>query len=263
VTDESPALVDAWVKKHKPEYPIAILKSGKFENAIGVDGFPYGAVIAPDGTQSFGGRVQMMAGPLSEALANAEEGSLFPKSIAKATKLMRENELDKSYGEILKLLAGGKVSEADMPAVEGFKAYLEDQATLALSDAKKFQEDGLLYMATQRLEAFAEAEPPFPATADCLALQTSLEAVPDFKKEVKGGKAYMEAKQEQDAGEYTDAVKGFKTVYKKYDGTRIADRARADAQEIVDQRKTGYKAHCMDCRKARRACEKHYEEVKL
>jgi hypothetical protein len=263
VTDESPALVDAWVKKHKPSYPIVILKDGKFENALGVDGFPFAAVIAPDGTQSFGGRVGMMSGPLSDALSKAEKGSLFPKSLAKATKLMRENELDKSYGEILKLIEGGKVSETDMPAVEGFKVYLESQAAMALTDAKKFQEDGLLYMATLRLEAFAEAEPPFPATADCLALQASLEAVPDFKKEVKGGKAYMEAKQEQDAGEYTDAVKGFKSVYKKYAGTRIADRARADAQEIVDQRKTGYKSHCTGCRKARRACEKHYEEVKL
>jgi len=263
VTDESPALVDAWVQKHKPQYPIAILKSGKFENAIGVDGFPYAAVIAPDGTQSFGGRVGMMSGPLGDALANAEKGSLFPKSVAKATKLMRANELDKSYGEILKLLAGGKVSEADMPAVEGFKAYLEDQAATAFTDAKKFQEDGLISMATLRLEAFAEAKPPFPATADCLALQSSLEAVPDFKKEVKGGKAYMEAKQEQDAGEYTDAVKGFKSVYKKYEGTRIADRARADAREIVDQRKTGFKSHCTPCRQARRACDKHYEEVKL
>ena len=117
MTDESPALVDAWVKKHKPSYPIAILKNGKFERAIGTEFFPYGAVIAPDGKIAYSGSVGMISGPLNEALSKAEKGSLFPKSIAKATKLMRANELDKSYGEILKLLAGGKVSEADMPAV--------------------------------------------------------------------------------------------------------------------------------------------------
>lgn len=263
MTDEDPALVDAWVKKNKPSYPVAILKSGKFERAIGVEYFPYGAVIAPDGKIAFNGSVGMISGPLGDALSKAEKGSIFPKSIGKATKLMRDGKLDKSYGEILSLIEAGKVSEADMPAVEGFKLYLEDQAATALADAKKFQEDGLVYMATQRLEPFAEAKPPFPATADCLALLTTLEEMPDFKKEVKGGEAYLEAKQEADAGEFTEAVKGYKSVCKKYAGTRIADRARADAQEIIDQRKTGYKAHCMDCRKSQRACEKHYEEIEL
>jgi len=263
VTDEDPALVDAWVKKNKPSYPVAILKSGKFERAIGVEFFPYGAVIAPDGKIAYNGSVGMISGPLGDAMSNAEKGSIFPKSIDKATKLMRDGKLDKSYGEILDLLEKGKVSEADMPAVEGFKLYLEDQAATAFADAKKFQEDGLVFMATQRLEAFAEADPPFPATADCQALMVSLEALPDYKKEVKGGEAYLEAKQEAEAGEFTEAVKGYKAVYKKYAGTRIADRARADAQEIVDQRKTGYKSYCTDCRKGQRACEKHYEEVKL
>ena len=49
MTDESPDLVDKWVKQYKPSYPIVILKSGKFEDFLGVKFFPTAAVIAPDG----------------------------------------------------------------------------------------------------------------------------------------------------------------------------------------------------------------------
>lgn len=262
VTDESPALVDAWVAKNKPSYPVVILKSGKFESFLGVQFFPTGAVIAPDGKLLYSGSAGMVSGPLGDAMSKAEKGSAFPKCLAKASKYMRENQLAESYAEVLELLEG-TLDDADRPFVERFKTYLKAQASDALSDGKALVEAGYVYEALNRVEDFAEAEPAFPATPDCRALVTSLRELPEFKDEMKGGEKLLEARQHEDAGEYEDAVKVYKAVYKKYDGTRIAANAREAARDLVDRGMPGYRASCQDCRQGRRACDKHHEDVKL
>ncbi|MCZ6596803.1 MAG: hypothetical protein O7B99_04120, partial [Planctomycetota bacterium] len=73
VTDEDPALVDKFVQKFKPTYPIVILKSNDFEGFLGVEYFPYGAVIAPDGTLSFSGRAYDMGGAVGKAMSKAKK----------------------------------------------------------------------------------------------------------------------------------------------------------------------------------------------
>ena len=263
MTDEPPALVDKWVSKVKPTYPVVSLKTGEFERFLGVRFFPTAAVIAPDGKLAYTGSAGAVSGPLGDAMRGARKGSMYPKVLAKATKYLRADELDKSYGELLKVIEGGKVSEGDRPMVELFRSYLEGVAQTALEEGTKLEETGRIHAAVGRVERFARAKSAFPASESCRALLSQLEALPNFKKEMKGGERFLEGQEEEEAGEFLDAFKTYKAVMKKYAGTRIAEVARGEAQRLLQDGKPGYQGHCMSCKKGRRACDKHRAKVTL
>ena len=261
MTDESPELVEKWLAKAKPEYPIAITR-GAFERFIEVPHFPYAAVIGPDGNLAYAGNAGQEGSALEGAMSKTEKASLWPKSLGKITKLMTK-DASKAYAELKKLDAGGKVKEAERPYVDSFVAYLEGRAKDALSEAKSLKDGGHVLKAMMAVEAYADAKTPFPTSADSKKLLEELEALPDFKKEVSGGKAYMAAEALEEEYEYEDAFKAFKSAAKKYAGTQIGGKAKVQAERIRDSGMAGYVRACMDCRRAKRACEKHLVEVKL
>ena len=97
MTDESPELVDEWMKRAKPAYPIAILKNGdQFENFLGVKYFPFCAVIDPEGRLAYSGSAGAEGKCLDEALGRAKKVPLVPKSFAKAAKLM-QSEIGRAH----------------------------------------------------------------------------------------------------------------------------------------------------------------------
>ena len=261
VTDEDPALVDAWVAKNKPDYPIAILGSGKFQGALGLKGFPHAAVIGPDGKLSYTGSAWEYSTVLEEALEGATKGPVSAKSLSKATKLMLSGELSKCYAEVLKVLESSKLEERERAQAEYFREFLEARGAEALADAQSLQTT-LVYRAVALVEPLAEADPPFPQTAPCKELLATLEALPDFKLEMKGGKAFAAAQEVHDEGEYTEAAKAYLKVADKYEGLRVGATALARARTLITKRLTGYVKTCPKCKQARRACDKHHEVVK-
>ena len=263
VTDEAPSLLDKWVADKKPTYPIVSLKSGEFEQFLQVKGFPTAAVIDPDGTVSFAGSAGMTAGPLGDAMSKAKKGPLWPKCLDKVTKHLSKGAVDKGYAELVKLIEGGKVSEEDQTAVDLFKTYLESKAADALAKAVEFKERGFVYLAVTEVDVYAKSKTAFPASAEAAKLIEELSALPDFKKEMKGGEALAEFQALADDQEYLEAAKGYRDVYKKYKGTRISELAKAAAQVLIQDGMVGYKATCPTCRAAKKACQKHHEDLKL
>ncbi len=262
VTDESPELVQEWLLKAKPAYPIAVTK-GAFENLIKVPHFPYCAVIGPDGNLAYAGDVGMEEGVLGDSMAKSKKAPPWPKSLAKVTKSMMGDPV-KAYAELQKLVAGGKVTEEEKPHVDGFIAYLEGRAKTALDEAKALKEKGHVLKAVRQIEGYASAQPPYPTSADSSALLKELQALPDFKREVAGGEAYLAAEQLEKDKEYLDAFEGFKSVSKKFVGTKIAENARAQAERIRTDGLPGMEpSTCEACYRGKRACEKHHKEVKL
>jgi hypothetical protein len=261
VTDETPAVVEAWLKKAKPTYPIAITR-GAFEKQINVPHFPYSAVIGPDGNIAFAGNSGDGEGELSAALGKSKKQPLWPKSLSKVTKLMLGDGV-KAYAELRKLVDGGKVAEADKPYVDSFVAYLEGQAKSALEKARGFQEKGHVLKAVRALEPFSSAVPPFPTTTDSATLLKELQALPDFKKEVTGGEQFLAAEALEETGEYLEAFEAYKSIAKKFAGTKVGDNAKAQAERLRTEGMPGYESACEGCRKSRRACEKHKKDVKL
>jgi hypothetical protein len=261
VTDEEPGLVEKWLKTSKAEYPIVILKDdGAFENALGVKGFPTGAVIDPSGALAFAGSAHETESPLGKAMGQAKPGSILPKKLSAIGKLLRARDLAKAYGELKKLagLAGDEQKWA-----EKLTGYLEKEASAALADAKSLAEGGRVYDAVQRVSPFAKASTPFPTTADSAAFLKGLEADAAFKKEMAGGPDFAKAKALEDEGEYSEAVRSYSALSKKLASTKIGAAAKARAEELVNEGMPGFKGVCETCRKGKRACEKHKEEIKV
>jgi len=263
VTDEKPELVDKWMADVQPTYPVVILGSGDFESFLEVKFFPTAAVITPEGELSFSGSSSEVAGPLSEAMSRAKKGSLWPKSLSKVVKALEAGKTDAAYGALLKLLDGGKLGEADGTIAGQFRSYLEGQAALAHEAGRKLLDEGFAWRAAGKVELYAEAKTPFPASADCAALLAEIAALPSFKKEMKGGELFAEAEALLDERDYTAAIKAWVSITKKCKGTRIAEHARARAAELARKGMAGYKSTCERCQQAKQACSKHAETVKL
>jgi hypothetical protein len=261
VTNEDLDLVDSWVAKKQPSYPIVVVRGKAFDQALGVKGFPTQGVIAPDGTLTYAG--YSPEGDFKDAAKQAEKGSLYPKALNKVRKSLKAGSRVDAYAELLELEAGGKVEEADAEWVEKFKVWVEELAADDLKAARAEFEAGRVYTAIALAEPLAESKTAFPSSPDALALMEELEALPTYKKELKGGKAYAGAVELEAEGEYTDAAKKFVSIAKKFDGTRIGDAAMVEAKRLVGDGKPGYKSTCGDCRKQKRACTRHAEKVKI
>lgn len=266
VTDEPPSLVDGWVKDVKAEFPIVSLKDGGFEDFLGVRFFPTVAVIDPEWKLAYSGSSAGYGDALDAALDRAERSPLFPKVFKKVTKSLREGEYGDAYDELLKLLEKEKLEGDEEVEVGGrLRAYLEGLAADALSGARELVEGKRVYEAVLLAEPFAEAEPAFPATPELAAFLEELEADPNYKREIAGGKKFLDAEEEENAGEFLDAFKAYRSIWKKYEGARVADLAHEKAKLILDEGRPGWEQHCDVCRQSRSytACPKHREKVSL
>lgn len=245
----------------KPKYPIAIA-GGAFERQIDVPYFPYSAVIGPDGNIAYAGNSGGGEGTIDDGMARSKKSGLWPKSLAKITKLMMGDPV-KAYDELKKLQAGGKVAETDKPHVESFVAFLEGQAKDALDEGQSLRDKGYVLKAVQKVTRYAKAPTAFPASADSLKLLQELEALPDFKKELAGGETFAQAEALEKADEYLEAFEAYKSLAKKAAGTRIAENARAQAERILKDGLPGFESACETCMRSKRACDKHKADVKL
>jgi hypothetical protein len=261
VTDEAVELVDEFVARYKPTFPIAITGNKGFDDALGVKGFPTHAVIDPDGTLAYAGYSAESA--LSDALGGASKGSIFPKKLDKASKLIKQGSFALSYAEVRKLVdAGGLDDELDLWA-KRFQTFLEGRSATAVAEAKKLMEKGRIFEAHAEVKGYADAAPAFPNAEDVKKLLAELEAIPTFADEMKAGPKYLEAQALEREHDYSGAVDAYKKLYKKYGETKIAAAARARAEELIAEGMPGFQAACETCGKAKRACAKHKEAVKL
>lgn len=265
VTDEPPSLVDEWMDKVQPEYPIVCLKNGDLEKFLGVQFFPTAAVIAPDGTLAFSGSAGAVAGPLGKALRDATKTPLFPKVFKKVSKALREGDYEKSRAELAKLIERGRWDEGEEAAAAQLLQYHEDLAVEALARAETSKKARRVYDAVQALAPFAEVEPELAVSAKLRAFLAELEAMPDYSKEMSGGEDFAEAEALERSYEFEDAFNAYKSISKKTEGTWIGELALEHARRLMDSGRPGWSQHCNACRASRQqsACEKHQKKVRL
>ncbi|MCZ6596062.1 MAG: hypothetical protein O7B99_00320 [Planctomycetota bacterium] len=204
-----------------------------------------------------------MASAAGKAMSKAKKGSIWPKALGKAAKLIQKQDYDKSYAEVLKRIEGGKLSDGDGGTAAMFQSYLEGLADAGLAQGQKHLDEGFVCRGVQTVAYWAGTKSTLPATADCRQLLQELQAVPDFKKEMTGGALYEEALVCADDRAYSEAIDLYKKIVRKAGGTKIADHARSAAQELIDDGMAGYKSVCQSCQEARRACAKHKEDVEI
>lgn len=265
VTDEPPSLVDAWVREHEPSYPVVSLKGDAFEEFLGVRYFPTAAVIGPEGTLLFSGSAGEVEQPLAEALDRAVREPLFPKVFRKVVAELRDGEAGASYERLLDLIEGDKLEGEEVEWGARLRTHLEQLASTAYTDAAELYRTGLVYDALRTVEPYADAKRAFPVAEAIDELVDEMERNTDFRKEVAGGKKMAEGRALEKEYEFLEAFEVYKSITKRYRGTRIAEVARARAQRLLDDGVPGWSVHCEACRasESMRACSKHAQDVKL
>ena len=261
VTDEDTKLVDEFVAKFKPTYPVVSTKTTALETALGVAHFPYHGVIDPEGKLAYSG--DSPESTLGKAMKVAKPGSPWPKKLVKASQALRESRLGAAWTELQLVAKDGALDEREKQVLERFQAYVEGCVADDLAAAKKESGAGMILRATRRLERLVAVEPPLPVSEEAAKLFAELKAVPRYADELKGGEAFDAADAKEDAQDYLAAFTSFKELAKKYDDTRIGALANGRAKSILDRGMAGYAPACPKCQTAKKACEKHAKPLKL
>jgi hypothetical protein len=227
VTNEPRGLVDAFVEKNKPEYPI-VIESSDSARLFDIKGFPTQYAIGPDGKISGG---TFDEGLIQSLLPKVRIPPKLPEKLAAA----RQKLLDKEkYADARKLLADAAAKGADeeKKAAEEFLKWLDDGAAASLVAAAESETAGDYGGASETYqELMTEFVGLEPATKAADAMKALL-ADPAKKKEVDAAKALSKAKDE--AAEENSAKKKialFEAVAKKWKDTK----AGLKAAEMADQ----------------------------
>lgn len=261
VTDEETKLVDEFVAKRKPTYPIVILKSSALETALGVPHFPFNGVIDTEGKLVYAG--DSPESTIGKVMKNAKPGSPWPKKLVKASLALRASRFGEAWTEIQSVAKDTALDEREKKVLERFQSYVESNVADDFASAKKESGAGLIGRALKRLEPLAAALPPLPVSEDAGKLLAELKATPKFDDELKGGEAFDAADAKEDARDYLAAFNAFRDVAKKYSEQRIGSVANGRAKSIVDRGMVGYAPACPKCQEAKKACAKHAKPVKL
>lgn len=261
VTDEAADLVDEFVEKRKPTYPVVILKTSALEDALGVPHFPFHGVIDTKGNLVYAGNSP--EGAIGKSLKDAKAGPLWPKKLTKAAQALRVSKWADAWTELDAVGKDTGLDEREKAVHAKFKAYVEAQASAAFARAKAAAAAGHVWAALVDCEPLAKASPPMPMAEDAQKLVADLRATPKFDLESKGGQEFVEADRLERTRDYLGAAERFKAISKKYPGTQIGPLALQRARDLVGRGMPGFKETCPKCGKAGRACAKHAEEVKL
>lgn len=261
VTDEETKLVDDFVAKRKPTYPVVILKNNALETALSVPHFPFHGVIDTEGNLVYAG--DSPESTLGKVMKSAKPGSMWPKKLVKAAQALRSGRFADAWAEIQGLAKDAGLDEREKRVVTRFQAYVESNVSDELAAAKKESGAGLILRASKRLEALSAAQPPLSVSEEAGRLLADLKSTPHYEDELKGGEAFEAADKKEDAGDFLAAFNGFKDVAKKYADNRIGSVATGRAKSILDRGMAGYEPACPKCGEAKKACPKHAKNVKL
>lgn len=261
VTDEAADLVDQFVEKRKPTYPLVILKGGALERALGVPHFPYNGVIDTKGDLVYAG--DSPEGAIGKSLKDAKAGPLWPKKLVKAAQALRASKWAEAWTELDLVGKDSGLDDREKSVHARFKTYVEAQAAAAFTRAKAAAAAGHVWAALTESEPLAKASPPMPMAEDAQKLVAELRATPKLELELKGGEDFFAADKLERARDFLGACERFKAISKKYPGTQIGPLALERARDLVSRGMPGFKETCPKCDKAGRACSKHAEEVKL
>jgi len=261
VTDEPASLVIPWMQKNEVTHPVVILKDGKLEDAIGVSSFPTSAVYL-NFEQQWKGHPAGMGGALGKAQKAGRKGSLYPKKLAKVTKLIDKHEPLKAYQALLKLQP--KLTGEDADWAERFQTHLLSMCERDFKAAKTAVETGFWLKAVSLAQPYLGKDTPFPGAPETGKLIFEILERPSYAKEAKGGEMFVEAKQLEGEYAYEDAVTAYKSILKKCPDTEIAKHAKSRAESLIEAGRPGYKSSCQQCVRNRlKACDKHYKQMKV
>jgi hypothetical protein len=256
VSDEGDSLLEKYVKDNEIPFPIARHTSAGSE--YGIQGYPSGFIIHPNGKvvwKGHPGDKNAVEKEIEKALKAVRLTPSLPASLSAAGKPMADGEWGKAVKVVQDAVAGGKLSEADRKvADEALKGFEADVAS-CLAEADRLEKDKDYLAAQEQLQEASKYAGIEGATKATEAL-TRFSTDAAIQKELEAGKKVAAAQELERKKLFKKAWKDYDTVVKTYAGTGAAARAEKFASRIKEEGLYTYNASCKKCQKLGKGCPK-------
>lgn len=237
ITNEPKGLVDTFVGKRSPKYPI-IVESSDSTIGFDVNKFPSEFVIGPDGR--IAGTV-FDPGLIDSLLPKQHVAPKLPEKAIAAAKALEKGK----YSDVRKALeafAAGKVTVEEMSEANAFVKWIDDTGTNVLADAAAADKAGNAADAADTYAGLVDDYAGLDAATKAADLLKALLADPARKKEVDGAKALDKTRDEARGKSAKKAIPMYKAIIAGFKDTKAAAKATKiiadiEAAEAKDKKK--------------------------
>lgn len=228
VTNEPRSVVDPFVAKFSPKFPI-VIESGDSLDKYEGSGFPTQVAIGPDGKIIGDSFSEQM---ISDYLGKQHVPPKLPEKLAAAYQKFLDKDKLVDARKMLADVAAGKGSDEEKTAADGMVKWIDEGGASALASAAETDGKGDPAGAAEVYEDLVKSYAGMDAATKAADALKALLADPAKKKEVDAAKALAKARAEA-AGEHTAKKKIalFQAVVKAWKDTK----AGAKAAQILDK----------------------------
>lgn len=236
VTDEKRDLVDRYVAKNSPKYPIVIesVDSGKTFGLQG--GYPTQYVIDTAGKIAWAGNF-FESEPradeiLEKLLAAVRLTPELPGKLAPLGKLLEQRKFGEAHGALAKAAADEAAPADERKAAADAVKWIDETGAAALAAAGENERTGLVADAAAAYETIAAEHAGLDAGTKAAAALKSLLADPKKKREVDGAKALAKARAKAADLAPKKALPVLRSVATNFKGTKAGDEAAKLVEEL-------------------------------
>jgi hypothetical protein len=227
VTNEPRALVDAFVTKNSPKYPIVIESGDSLEKLDG-HAFPTQVMIGPDGKIIAEGFSEQA---ISDFLPKQRIAPKMPDKLAAAYQKFLDKDKLADARKMLVDVAAGKGPDDEKTAADGMVKWIDEGGATALASAAESDGKGDSVGAAAIYEDLVKSYAGLDAGPKAADALKALLADPAKKKEIDAAKALEKARADA-AGEHTAKKKI--AIFQAYLKTWKDTKAGAKAATLLD-----------------------------
>jgi hypothetical protein len=234
VTNEPRALVDAFVTKNSPKYPIVIESGDSIEKLEG-NAFPTQVMIGPDGKIIADGFSEQA---IADYLPKQRIPPKMPDKLASAYQKFMDKDKLADARKMLVDVAAGKGADDEKTAADGMVKWIDEGGASALASAAETDTKGDPAGAAEIYEDLVKSYAGLDAGPKAADALKALLADPAKKKEIDASKALAKARVDA-AGEHTAKKKIaiFQAVVKAWKDTKAGVKAAAILDKLEHPKK--------------------------
>lgn len=253
VTNEPKSLIEKFATEKGIKYALAL--DGAAMASYGIRGIPDSVLVNPDGKVAWTGHPASVNDAILEAaVKTATFIPPLPGSQEKLNALLRARKFGKAYAEIGAAVKGGKLEESEAAAtLSAIEARMKD--LLEAGEKARGEEDYFTAGAKLNdLKATYAGTDPAKKAADLLK---EIEKDAKAREQVRAADTLEKLEKALEARAFVDAYKGYKSLAKKFPGTKIEALAKEKIEAIEKDDLLRYKPTCPACKKEGKTCKQH------
>jgi hypothetical protein len=253
VTNDVKDAMEKFISDKGIKYPIAL--DGSAAGTYGVNGIPDAVLVGSDGKVVWAGDPRgLPESQIEESLKGVTFIPPLPASLTRINLLLRSKKFGKAYLDLKKALQDKKAKEEETAST---LSALEGRMKGLLSDGEKARSEGDFYTVARSLN---DLKSLFAGTADAKKAAEILKEVEKDQKardQMKAAETFDKLERAMEAKAFIDAYKGYKSLAKKFSGTRIEKVANDKIAVIEREKLLNYRPGCAACRKDGKTCKEH------